>query len=382
MEFSARIQYTGEVKIALVHDYLKEFGGAERVLLTLHQMYPEAPIYTAFYTGTGTVAKEFAGAKIVTSWANLLLKWGNLHSPLRFLIPLIWESFDFSKFDVVILSSSGYLTKPVRIPKHVKVICYCHTPPRFIWGYQTSMEWQKYFWPVKVYGHLVGHFLRLYDFLGAKRVDQFIANSTNIAHRIEKNYRRESVVIYPPIDVEKIINFTKEIKDSRGDFYLWAGRIVGGKGLPMVMEAANKLGVKLKIVGESAGLMWEQKEIDAQKSDNIEFLGRVPDEELWKLYATCKALIVAEKDVDFGIVQIEAMAAGAPVVAHKSGGYLETIVPGKTGTFFEEYSVEGLSEAMQQTVLSNIKKENSQKQAKKFSKEKFVTEMTKIVNNA
>lgn len=185
------------MKIALVHDYIKEFGGAERVLMTLHEMFPEAPIYTAFITPGSTAARVFAGAKIIPSWANWLICYKNLHSVLRFLIPLIWESFDFSKFDVVILSSSGYLTKPIHIPKHIRVICYCHTPPRFLYGYP-GMDYRKY-WYARMYKTIIAHFLRLYDWYGAQRVDQFIANSQETAKRIKKFYRRDSLVIYPPV---------------------------------------------------------------------------------------------------------------------------------------------------------------------------------------
>ena len=372
------------MKIALVHDYIKEFGGAERVLMTINEMFPQAPIYTAFATPGSTALKEFekAGAKIIPSWANWLICYKNLYSPLRFLVPLIWESFDFSGFDVVILSSSGYFAKQIRTPKNVKVICYCHTPPRFIWGYQTSMEWQKKLWPVRVYGYLFGHFLRLYDFLAAQRVDKFVANSKNIAARIQKNYRRDAVVIYPPIEVEKITKFVNSHKFSKpkDEFYLWAGRIVGGKGLPMIMEAANRLGVKLKIVGEQIGFMWEQQEMDKQRSTNIEFLGRVSDEKLWELYATCEAFVVAEKDVDFGIVQIEAMAAGAPVVAHKSGGYIETVLKGKTGTFYEDYNAAGVADAIGRIEKLKIKREDCQKQAEKFSKKNFVKKISDLIN--
>lgn len=188
------------MKITLVHDYIKEFGGAERVLMTLHEMFPDAPIYTAFVTPGSTAARAFAGAKIIPSWANTLINRFNLHSPLRFLIPAIWESFDFSKFDVIILSSSGYLTKPVRIPKHVRVICYCHTPPRFLYGYPTGTDYKKH-WYMRVYQTVVGHFLRLYDWYGAQRVDQFVANSQETARRVKKFYRKDAVVIYPPVSL-------------------------------------------------------------------------------------------------------------------------------------------------------------------------------------
>lgn len=361
------------MRIAIVHDYIKEFGGAERVLMTLHEMYPNAPIYTAFVSdGSAKTEFEKAGAKLIPSWANLLLKYKNFHSALRFLIPLVWESFDFSKYDVVILSSSGYLTKPVRIAKNVKVVCYCHTPSRFLYGYDTSVEWKKYL-IVKIYGYIVGYFLRLYDFLGAKRVDQFIANSKNVAGRIKKFYRKDSVVIYPPVEISKITS------QKRENFYLVVSRIVGEKGIPMVMEAANKLGVKLKIVGEKAGLQWENSEIEKRKSENTEFLGRVSDEERDQLMAKCLAFIVLERDVDFGITPVEAMTAGAPVVAYHNGGYLETVIEGKTGTFFKEYNVESLMDAMKRVQKMKIKKEDCITQANKFSKEIFIKKMKEVI---
>ena len=178
------------MKVALVHDYIKELGGAERVLMTLHEMFPDAPIYTAFMTPESTAAKAFSDAKVITSWADIFIRYKNLYSPLRFLAPLIWESFNFSNFDLVILSSSWFITKSVRIPKHVKVICYCHTPPRYLYGLRTAIDWQKYKL-VKIYGYFINHFLRLYDFLAAQRVDYFIANSKNVAARIKKFYRKE-----------------------------------------------------------------------------------------------------------------------------------------------------------------------------------------------
>ncbi len=365
------------MKIALVHDYIKEFGGAERVLMTLHEMFPDAPIYTAFMTPGSTAAEAFKGAKIIPSWANWLLCYKNLHSPLRFLIPAIWESFDFSKFDSVILSSSWFITKPVDIPKNVKVICYCHTPPRYLYGFRTAVDWQR-FWPVRIYGYFIGYFLRQDEFIGAKRVDQFVANSKNVAARIEKFYRKPSVVIYPPIDVKKIQDTRYKIQ-TKEPYFLVASRISSEKGLPMAMEAANKLGVKLKVVGEFAGLRWEEEKINRHKSKNIEFLGRVTDEELYRLYAGAKAFLVMEPEVDFGMTPVEAMAAGCPVVAYKSGGYLETVVEGKTGTFFEKYDAESLIKAIKVIKAIKFSKKDLQEQAEKFSKEIFIKKMREVV---
>lgn len=348
------------------------------MLSVLHEMFPEAPIYTAFYTGRGTVAEAFKGAEIRTSWANFILKHGNLHSPLRFLIPLIWESFNFSKFDLVILSSSAYVTKPIRVPKGVKVICYCHTPPRYIWGYDVSAEWSRY--PIlKIGSEVVAHFMRMYDFLGAKRVNQFIANSQTVKARIWKHYRKEAVIVYPPVDVKRIQYLLSNLVPQKKEYFLVVSRVVGGKGIPMIMEAANKIGARLIVAGKSTGLQWESRKISAQMGENIEFVGEVNEEEKFKLMAEAKAFIVAEKNVDFGITPVEAMAVGTPVVAYKSGGYLETIVEGKTGTFFEEYNADSLAEAMKKISKMKIKKEDCQKQAEKFSKERFVTKIQELI---
>ncbi|MBI3887965.1 glycosyltransferase [Candidatus Microgenomates bacterium] len=215
--------------------------------------------------------------------------------------------------------------------------------------------------------------MRLYDWYGAQRVDQFISNSKNVAGRIKKFYRKESVVIYPPVETNVAASKKRE------DFYLIVSRIVGEKGIPMAMEAANKLGIKLKIVGEKAGLQWENSNIEKNISENIEFLGRLDDESRNELYATCKAFIVLEKDVDFGMTPVEAMACGAPVIAFANGGYLETVVDGKTGVFFDEYNVESLIKAIEKIDKLNINAVNCKKQAEKFSKEKFVSSIKEIV---
>lgn len=363
----------GKLKIALVHDYIKEFGGAERVLMVLHEMFPDAPIYTAFVTPGSSAAKAFAKADLRPSWANIFIRHFNLYSPTRFITPLIWESFDLDDYDLVILSSSWYITKPVRINKKVKVICYCHTPPRSLYGYPTAVEWQRY-WPVRIYFFIVSHFLRLYDWYGAQRVDQFIANSKNIAARIEKFYRKPSIVIYPPIDVSKFRTAPKE------DFFLVAGRIAGSKGVDLAMKAANKLHVKLKIVGEFAGIKFGQEEIEKLKRPNIEFLGRVSDSELYGLYARAKAFLALGVEEDFGMTPVEAMAAGTPVIAYKSGGYLETVIDGKTGTFFKDYNVASLVAAMKKIEKLKISPAACQTQAKKFSKEKFIRKIKEVID--
>lgn len=366
------------MKIALVHDYIKEFGGAERVLLALHEMWPEAPIYTTFCVKNSAAGKAFADAKIIESKFAWLIKHKKLYSPLRFLAPAIWRSLDFSDYDLVIASSSWYITRGFKVGPETKVICYCHTPPRYLYGYETSIEWQKY-WPVKIYALIVNHFLRMFDFESAQGVNQFIANSENVAGRIKKFYRRDSVVIYPPVNVKKIIKATKNC--IPGDYFLIVSRVVGAKGIEMAIEAAKKLNFKLKIIGEGPHFARVGRGYVGGKN-NIEFLGRLSDEEMWQYYGKCKAFLALAKDEDFGITPVEAMAAGRPVIAYRGGGYLETVVEGKTGIFFDDYSVDGLCRAIKQyhTTEYGTRPTDCRKQAEKFDKEVFVKKIRELVD--
>lgn len=364
------------MKIALVHDYLKEYGGAERVLEALHEIWPEAPIYTAFWVEDSAVGKALVGARIVESKFAPLIRYKNLHSALRFLTPWIWKSFDLADYDLVITSASWYITRGFKVSPKTKVICYCHTPPRWLYGYPTSVEWQR-FWPVRVYGQAVAHFLRQYDFQTAQEVDEFVANSKNVAGRIKKFYRREAGVIYPPVEVEKIIKATKGLKPK--DYYLVVSRVVGAKGIELAIRAARKAGVDLKIVGEAAGLKWLGQDLEKLKGDGVEFLGRVSDEELYRFYGQCRAFLALAEDEDFGMTPVEAMAAGRPVIAFRGGGYLESVVEGKTGEFFDQREVELLAKKLKNFKAAKYKPEDCRKQAKKFSKERFRKEIKELV---
>lgn len=361
------------MKIALVHDYIKEYGGAERVLEELHNLYPEAPIYTAFYEKESKAYNRFKNAKIIPSWAQHIPFFSSkLHSPLRFLTPLIWGSFDFSKFDVVITSASWYVTKGVRKGKKTKEICYCHTPPRWLYGYNTSIEWQKY-WPVKLYGKIVGFFMRQYDFNQAQKVDVFIANSKEVQERIKKFYNKDAFIIYPPVYLPQVPEVARE------DFYLIVARIVGAKGLGMAVEAARKLNIKLKIVGAPAGYYTEYKMLHKNASENVEFLGYVSDEELATLYKKAKAFLALSKDEDFGITPVESMLSGTPVIAYYGGGYKETVLDNKTGIFFCEYTTSSLMEAIKKLDKVKIHPEDCKKQALLFSKKTFDVKIRKVV---
>ncbi len=362
------------MKVAIVHDYIKEFGGAERVLEVLSSIYPDAPIYTAFCDKNSSAFAHFKDKKIVTSWFNLLPFSSKLASPLRFLTPFIWNSFDFKDFDVVISSASWFITKGFK-KKHDKLveICYCHTPPRWLYGYTTSVNFQKY-GLIKAYAAIVGHFLRIYDFKSAQKVDFFIANSEEVAKRIKKFYRRDSTVIYPPVSLPKVEELPKQ------DFYFIVSRIVGAKGLEMAVEASVRQGFNLKIAGAPAGYYFEYNKLLEKAKGKVEFLGQVSDEELAKLYKSAKAFLALSKDEDFGITPVEAMLSGTPVIAFNGGGYKETVIDGKTGVLFDNYSVEGLIEAIRKFEKMKLNKNDLTDQASKFSKERFEREIKEFVD--
>lgn len=356
------------MKVALVHDYLSEYGGAERVLESLVEMFPDAPIYTAFKIEESTAGKYFKNTEVKESFLAPILKWKKLYSPLRFLAPLVWESFDFSDYDLVISSASWYITKGIKTEGKTKHLCYLHTPPRYLYGYKTAIEWQRY-WLVKIYAKLVNGFLRRYDFWAAQKPDLIASNSENVKERCKKLYKRESEVIYPPVKVEEIIKKTREIQKE--DYFLIVSRVVGSKGIDMAMKAAIELGFKLKIVGEKAGLLWEESKIENLKENNIEFLGRIEDEELWQVYARAKGFLALAYDEDFGMTVVEAQAAGTPVLAYFGGGYKETIIENKTGIFFRKYELKNLIETIKNFEKKKFDRKELERNARKFSREIF-----------
>lgn len=381
-------------KIALVHDYIKEYGGAERVLEVLHDMYPDAPIFTLVYCPQflGPHKKRFENWDIRESWVGFLPFKHKFISFYRLIAPLVFKSFDFSKFDIVIVSSTGaYCPNMIKTSfklkdsklKKIKHICYCHTPPRYLYGYATAREWKKNV-IFKTLGELANHFLRMVDFSSAQKVDVFIANSKEVKSRIEKFYRKDAVVVYPPVDID-----SKHEKGKNSGYlqpttyYLAGGRLARPKHFDLIIQACKELNVPLKIFGR--GFAGYEEELRSKlKSTNttseIELLGEVNDTEKVELMRHAKAFIFAGEDEDFGIVPVEAMGVGTPVIAYKSGGVQETVIDNKTGVFFDKLSANALKEAINKFERLKIKPENCTKQAQKFSKENFEKGIKKIVD--
>lgn len=363
------------MKVALVHDYLREYGGAERVLEALHEMFPEAPVFTAYFDPKGLKNHlELKDWNIKTSWMQNWSLGGRLISPFRIFAPLTFENFDLTEFDLVVSSSSTYFANAVITAPSALHINYVHTPPRYLYGYATSYNYKKHWW-TRISGEIANHFLRLWDFEIAQRPDVLIANSQNIAARIKKFYKREATVIYPPIDIVNFKAQTSNVKSEEKKYYLSVGRLVRGKGIENIVKVFTNLKLPLKIVGSGP----LEEELKKMAGENVEFLGHVKDEDLGGIYAGAKVTIVASVDEDFGIVPVESQACGTPVLALKAGGYLETVVSGKTGEFFEQASVKGLEEAVLKFEPLKYYSKDCQKQAEKFSKERFKKEIMELI---
>ncbi len=376
------------MKVALVHDYLREYGGAERVVEDLHNLFPDTPVYVAYLRpeGLGHHWERLKKWDIRTSWMQKMPFANKFISPFRIFAPSAFESFDLSEYDVVISSSAIYFAKAVITKPEAVHIAYIHTPPRYLYGYVTSYNYKKHWW-TRFGGEFANHFLRLWDFETSQRPDILVTNSKEVQKRIQKFYRRDSIVIHPGVDIEGF----KKVKKAGGGYFLFLGRLVRGKGVEVIVEACTRLNLPLKVAG-SGPILGELKK---RAGKTIEFLGQVSEEEKIKLYSGATAFISASEDEDFGITQIEAMASGTPVIAIRAGGYLETVVEGKTGEFFDS---EGPSSSFkapfnEQTVLNlmavlekfnpqKYQEEDIRRQAEKFSRDNFKKQMLELVEKS
>ncbi len=368
------------MKIALVHDQLREFGGAERVLVSLKKIFPEADIYTTTFdlNSLGSHKKLIKDWKVYVSWFGKIPFLNRFYSPFRFLTPLIWESFDFSKYDLVISSSGSWMSKGIKTKKPTIHISYIHHPPRYLYGYETAVEWQKYFF-IKIYGYIINHFLRIWDFTSTQRADYLIANSEETKKRIEKFYRRNSIVIYPPVDIPKKLDELEKL-DKLSNYYLTVSRLARAKHIDILIKAANAAKFNLKIVGDGRDL----ERLKQIAGPTVEFLGNLTDEKLKKTYVNAKAFLFASKDEEFGIAPVEAMGYGLLVIAYRSGGLPEYVIDGKNGFLFDQLVESSLVKKINElTSLTKEKylemKKEARKTAEGFSEEKFKNNILSLI---
>lgn len=369
-----------KTKIAIVHDFLREYGGGERVLEALHNLFPEAPIFTSFLDkkSLGSHWQRFSDWNIHLTWFSKIPFHKKIYSPLRFLAPKAFADLDLSEFDLVISSTNAFEAKAVKVPNG-KQLCYCHTPPRALYGYSTMSAWKKN-GVIRVGGELINHYMRVIDFRHAQQVDQFIANSEETQKRIKKLYRKDSVVIYPPVKIELSSQEVKKIKNSsKQEYYFYVNRLGLQKHPEIAVQACLELGLKLKVAG--TGPMFSDLVKLADNSKNIELLGAVDDLQLAQLYTDAKALIYPVEDEDFGMVPIEAMMAGTPVIAHDSGGPSYTIKSKESGILFEDLSVGGLKKAIEEFGKSQFSSEKIIKQAEKYSVDQFNQRILSLIDS-
>ncbi len=352
------------MRVALVHDDLVQWGGAERILFGLSEIFPDAPIYTSvFDVKNDILSKKFGSKKVVTSFMQKFPFWKSGYKALLPFYPIAFEQFDFSDFDLVISHTTRFaksiLTKP-----NTNHICYCHTPPRFLWNYSG----------IKESPFLSPFFskLRILDQISSNRIDTFLAGSKNAKERIRKVYKKDSQILYPFVDED----FFQSRLGFKGDYYLVISRLNEYKRVNLVVEVFNELGINLKIVGMGP----EYENLVRLSKSNIEILGKVSNDLLVDLIAGCRALIVAGEE-DFGLVSLEAQAMGKPVIAFRSPGLEESVIENVTGIFFENQNVSEIRNAVVKMEKIKFKVQDCVENASRFKFENFKKNLLSKLNS-
>ena len=355
-------------RVAIVCDWLVSRGGAERVISAISDMFPHAPIYTAIYNQKNF--PEFSEKQVITSFIQRLPFSTKKHYLYLPLMPYAFEQFDFSNFDIVISSShscsKGIITKPQTLH-----ICYCHSPMMYAWD-SCHQYFEQYGIPslLKTTARKFLHEIRMWDRLAAERVDFFIANSTHVKNRIKKYYRKDSDVIYPPIETQKF-----NISSKEGTYFLAVGRLTSYKRFDLLVEVFNDLKIPLVIVGSGR----EENRLKKMAGRFITFLGNIPDYELNEIYQKSIALVFPQAE-DFGIIPLEAMSCGKPVIALSEGGALETVIPGSTGLFFTEQTKEALKKTVLEFSALKWNRQEIRAHAEKFDKHVFESNLKRFID--
>jgi glycosyltransferase involved in cell wall biosynthesis len=361
-------------KICIVHDWLTNKGGAERTVLAMAEAFPDAPIYTSVYDPT--TVDWFKDHDVRTTWLQKLPRpLRKLHKLFPTLRVRAFRNLDLSEFDII-LSSSSAEAKQVRKTRDGQVhICYCYTPIRYYWShykdYKKDPSFGKLNWLVRLLIPLFVPHQRQLDFEAAQRVDFFIAISTEVQARIKEYYERDSTVIFPPVDTNRFAPFARN-KDRGG--LVAIGRQVPYKRFDLAIKAANQLGADLDVYGDGP----EHQKLVDMAGDTVNFLVGASDEEVAEAFGNASAFLFPTEE-DFGIVQVEALAAGCPVVAFGKGGALDIIKDGKTGVLFGEQTADSLAEAIEQAAVTKWTPSTLNRRARRFDKALFITKIKKVV---
>lgn len=358
------------MKTAFLYDRVNKWGGAERVLLALHEVFPNAPLFTAVYSSENAPwAKVFP--RVVPTFLQNIPFAKDKHELLGAFTPIAFENLDLTGFDLVI-SVTSEAAKGVIVQPPTKHICYCLTPTRYLWsGYDIYFNNSL----LKLVSKPVVNYLRDWDKIAAQRPDKMIAISHAVKKRIRKYYNRHSEVIFPPVELDNF-KINKFKKHKREKFYLVVSRLVPYKMVDLAISAFNELGLPLVVVGTGS----EEEKLKNMAKDNIKFLGHLTDAKLADYYKKCTAFIFPQEE-DFGIVALEAQVAGAPVIAYKAGGALDTVIEGKTGVFFDKQSTESLKKAVEKFEKISFNQKDLIENAKRFSKQRFKREILRATKH-
>ncbi|MEO0164492.1 MAG: glycosyltransferase [candidate division WOR-3 bacterium] len=360
------------MKVAYIHDWLITFAGAEKVLEAMLETIKGEKIYTLFYKPENFKNSKISEYEIETSPLNLLPGVYKYYRMLLPLMPLAVEWFNLGDYDLII-SSNHAVAKGVIVFPHQKHICYTHTPIRYAWDltYEYLNSVPK---PLRPLAHALLHNIRTWDYITSVRVDVFIADSKTVAKRIKRYYGRDSVVIYPPVDVEKF-----RVNENHGDYFITVSRLVPYKKVDLLVEAFNELGLKFLVVGDGP----EMGRIKRIAGKNVEVLGWVEEKTLIELLSNARAFVYAAYE-DFGISPVEAMASGLPVIAYGYGGTSETVINGETGLFFYEQTPNAVIDAIKEflKVEDKFDRKRIREHSLRFGRERFKREFAEVVNKA
>jgi glycosyltransferase involved in cell wall biosynthesis len=358
------------MQVAIVHDHMNQMGGAERVVAALHEIFPAAPIFTTI-VDWDILRPELAHADIRPSWMQKLPGWKKHFKKYLPFYPLAIESMEVKKYDLLISSSSAFAKSAKKGPNALH-ICYCYTPMRFAWDYHNYVKRENLNLLYRSSLPLMIAGLKRWDQQTKDRPDHYIAVSSVVKERIRRIYGKPSDIIFPPVDVQKY-----RPQKSTDDFYLMVSRLSAYKRIDLAVEAFNRLGLPLKIIGSGP----YYKTLKSMARPNVVFLRRLPDKEVAEYYSACKALIFPGEE-DFGIAPLEANASGRPVIAFKAGGALDTVKEGLNGLFFGESNVRSLMEAVKsfENGAYNFDPQKIRDHALLFDREVFKDKMKRYVS--
>jgi glycosyltransferase involved in cell wall biosynthesis len=354
-------------RLAIVHDYLIQMGGAERVVGVMAQAYPSARIFTSV-TDAGRLLPEFYGRRITNTWLNAVPGIKKHFKKFFVVYPAAFLSLKPMDADVTWISSSGY-SKWVRLNHRTTSICYCHTPPRFFWEPDDYLNHEISNPALRAIARHALCYLQRLDYVRAQQIDFFVANSRCVQERIKRYYQRESQVIYPPVAVDRF-----RVHQEADEYYLIISRLVGYKRIDRAVGAFNRLKKHLLIAGDGP----DRKRLERLAGPTIRFLGRLGDNEIKSYLERCRALIFPGRE-DFGIAPVEAQACGKPVIAFAAGGALETVIPEQTGLLFPEPTEESLAQAVERAERMKWSPLRIRENAERFNKDVFVRETEKFI---